>query len=327
MTSFLIRKCGALLAALLAVWLAGCTEPATPLRIGTNPWLGYEFLHLAEELGYFREEGVRVELVEFLSLGDSSRAFERGQIDGWGTTLVELLLAHEHSDHEAQAFLVTNTSTGGDMLLGRAGVASLQALKGKRVGVEPATVDMVLLHHALQSARLQLADVQIVPLPQNKLQNALARGDIDAAVAYGPTAVELLNKAGAVRLFDSTKIPDQIVDVLAADRRLLATRGDEFAALARAYFRARAYASAHPDDAHQRMARRQAVEVREFRGLLQGLALTPPDAQAHYLGQDGRLVAALRTTAAALRDAGFPIGPRDFNALRTDRALPMAIDK
>lgn len=317
----------ALLTALLSAWLAGCAQPVTPVRIGTNPWPGYEFLHLAEELGYFREEGARVELVEFLSLGDSSRAFERGQIDAWGTTLAELLLVHEHSRREAQAFLVTNTSTGGDMLLARPGIASLPALKGKRVGAEPATVDMVLLHHALQSAGLRVSDVQVVSMPQNKLLGALARGQIDAAVSYGPTAVELQRKARAVRLFDSTKVSDKIVDVLAAERNLLAARGDEFAAVARAYFRARAYAQTNPVDAHARMARRQGLTVAEFRDVLNGLALSPADAQASYLAPDGHLVLALRETAAALRDAGLPLAARDPATLRTDRALSRASGK
>ncbi len=55
--------------------LGGCAEePAPPIRIGTNPWPGYEFLHLADELGYFEEEGVEVRLVELTSNGDVRRA-------------------------------------------------------------------------------------------------------------------------------------------------------------------------------------------------------------------------------------------------------------
>ena len=51
------RICRGLLAALLSA-LSACGEsPPPPLRIATNPWSGYEFLHLAEERGYFAEEG------------------------------------------------------------------------------------------------------------------------------------------------------------------------------------------------------------------------------------------------------------------------------
>ena len=78
--------------ALLALSLGSCsTERAhpTPLRIGINAWPGYEFLYLAQEKGFFREAGVEVQLIEFNSLSDVRRSFERNQIDGFAGTMVE----------------------------------------------------------------------------------------------------------------------------------------------------------------------------------------------------------------------------------------------
>lgn len=78
----------ALLLALLA--LAGCSEPsALPLRVGLNPWVGYDPLVLARERRLLDPAQVRV--VELLSNTETQRALRNGQIDGAAMTLDEAL--------------------------------------------------------------------------------------------------------------------------------------------------------------------------------------------------------------------------------------------
>ena len=55
---------------------------AEPLRLGLSTWVGYGPLYIAEEKGFFKEEGVEVELIklgdlegERSSTGVKSRAF------------------------------------------------------------------------------------------------------------------------------------------------------------------------------------------------------------------------------------------------------------
>ena len=52
----------AMMACMLAMLAACAREPDTPLRIGTNVWIGSEPLYLARELG--RLEPSAVQLVE-----------------------------------------------------------------------------------------------------------------------------------------------------------------------------------------------------------------------------------------------------------------------
>ncbi len=55
-----------------------CAPKSGPtLRVGLNPWPGYEVLFIAEHVDYFRDEGVAVRLIEFTSLSDCRRAYER----------------------------------------------------------------------------------------------------------------------------------------------------------------------------------------------------------------------------------------------------------
>lgn len=295
----------------MLVWaFSACVEsPAPPLRVATNPWCGYEFLHLAEELGYFAQEGVSVRLVEFASLGDARRAFERGQVDAWGATLVELLFSREQSLRRAQVFMVTDFSNGSDMVLARPPIARVEDLRGRRVAVEPATTDVLLLAVALESAGLRFNDIQLTPLPQNLMVRALERGEVDAVCAYPPLSTLILRAGLAGKIFDSAQAPQRIVDVLAAEQELLTQRPGDFAAIIRAFERARRYAETQPDHAHALMARRQGVSVEEFRQALSGIRIVAWREQGDYLSENGRLRIALQDADRALRAMGLLTGP------------------
>lgn len=302
-----IRHLGIMAVALLLL-LSACGEKTQPLRIGTTPWPGYEFLHLAETLGYFKEEGVTVQLVDFLSLADSSRAFERGQIDIWGTTLVELVLSHKHSQRHAQAFLVVNESAGGDVILAKTPIHSVTQLKDKRIGLEPSTVDVVLLHHALQQASLSAEQVRLVPLAQADLEDALQSGQVDAVSTYPPNSVHIARDTSINQIFDSSQIPNTIIDVLAGDRLIIEERSEEIAAISRAFFRARAFATQNPQQAFAMLTQGSQITEQELHDVLQGIRLTSAEEQSAYLQPSGRLGPAIDGSMQALVASGLP-GP------------------
>ena len=100
-------------AALLAIGVSGCVaEASAPLRVGLNPWPGYEFLYLAQELGIYRELDLDVRIIELDTLGDVRRSFERGQIDVMGCTIVEMLQARQGSPHDPVAVFVPERPFG-----------------------------------------------------------------------------------------------------------------------------------------------------------------------------------------------------------------------
>ena len=130
----------------LTFLLAACLDRSDePIRIGINPWPGYEPLFLAHTQGFFEEEGVTVELVEFSSLGDVRRAFERGQVDGMASSLIEVIQANERSAREPRVFLIVDFSAGADVLVVDQSIKTLQDLKGKRIAAEAASLSMFIV--------------------------------------------------------------------------------------------------------------------------------------------------------------------------------------
>ncbi len=123
-----------LLPILLAILLSGCA-PKPEIRIGLNGWPGYDLLHLASRLGYFEAEGVEVRIVDFTSLADSRRAYERGQVDAIGTTPLETIIAHGNSPEPLQIIQIIDFSDGADVILARSGITSVADRRGRTVGV------------------------------------------------------------------------------------------------------------------------------------------------------------------------------------------------
>lgn len=297
--------------ALVLLFAAACdiAEPKAPLSIGMNAWPGYEFLYLAQVKGFYEQEGVEVRLVEYGSLSDARRDFERGHLDAMASTLVEVLQAKHLSNRSPEVALVADFSNGADVIVARKDITSLAQLRGKRIGVESASLNEFILARALQNAGLKLADVERVALDQAAMAEAFANGKIDALVTYPPASVEVLSQPDAHRLFGSDEIPGEVVDVVAFDESVFKKRPGDIKAVLRAWGRAVDYAQVNRADAYAVMAAREGISAEEFTQAMDGLHPVPLAEQGAYFVDGSRLADVLKLVDETLRSAGVISGP------------------
>ncbi len=298
-----------LLAGLCLVFLTACSPAQKPpLRVGLNAWPGYEFIALAEQLGYYKDEGLDVKLIPYQTLADGRRGFEKGQFDVLAATLMEFYGTREFKGLDPVIFMVADFSNGGDMLLANKPIASVAELKGKKLGVEAGSIDVLTAANALASAKLGLKDVTLVNLPQPNLIKALLAGEIDAAQTYPPFAIEALAGPNTVKLFDTSQTPGAIIDVLFAKRSAMVGREADYAKFVRAFQRAVAYQRSNTEDANKRMAAREGISPAEFAQAMSGLTVVDGQQQAGYL-VDGKIAALLTSTHQVLIELGLIKGP------------------
>jgi NitT/TauT family transport system substrate-binding protein len=267
-----LRDRGLLLAlvalSILALTLNGCvreTEP--PLRIGTNVWIGSEPLYLARELQHLDREAVQ--LVEYPSASEVSRAFRNQAIDGMVISLDELF-ALAVDGLQPRIVTVVDVSHGADVVVGRSGMRAMKDLRGKRVAVESGALGAFVLSRALALNGMQATDVSIVPLESNEHPAAFEQGRVDGAVTFDPYRTQLLG-AGARTLFDSSQIPGEIVDLLAVRASALEKNPQAVQALLAGWFKALDYLERQPKDAAARMAVREQITGEQFLRALQGV--------------------------------------------------------
>lgn len=218
-----LRWCGwrVLLAGLLTGWLAACQPvPGPPLKLGMNPWVGYDPLVLARDKGLLDTSQVKV--VELSSSSETLRHFRNGLLDGAALTLDEALrLADEGADIRIVALL--SSSAGADLVMARPDIAGPAQLRGRAIAVEQTTVGALMLRRLLQAGGLQPHEVQVRNLEASQHLEALRNGGVDAVVTFEPLAGAFRTE-GLRTIFDSRQMPGDIVDVLVVHARVLAQR-------------------------------------------------------------------------------------------------------
>lgn len=276
----------------------------TPIRIGLDPWPGNELLFLAQTKGFFAEEGVSVQLVEFSSLNDVRRGFERGQVDGMAATPIEAIQANERFMREPRLFMVSDYSDSADALVANESIKTLRDLKGKRIAAEPGSLTMFLVARALETAGLTQDDVTIVPMDQAFVADAMDEGEIDAVATYPPTSAAVLGQPGRHVIFSSADIPGEVIGVICLDAPVLRQRPEIAARIVRAWDQALKFAQSNPDEAYTIMAQRMGMSRADFEAALGGIQLVSAASQPDYFGPDGKLRRIIAKQEALLHRTG-----------------------
>lgn len=301
--------------------VAGCApaRSAPPIRVGTHAWPGYEPLHLAQDLGLY-PSSARVRLVRYGSASHQLRAFRNGSIDAATLTLDEALLLTEDVP-DLRVVLVLDTSNGADVVLGRAGLATLADLRGRRVGYEATALGAYMLSRALDVAGMAPRDVKAISMEVDEHERAFLAGSVDAVVTFEPTRSRLLDH-GAKILFSSAQIPGEIVDVLVMRRSFSESHAAEVAGLVQGWFETLELIRQNSEDVIRRLGARLHLTPEQTRAALAGLTLPDRDANIRLLGAPNPALRDAGTRLAALMvREGLLQGSPDLNRI-IDGALP-----
>jgi NitT/TauT family transport system substrate-binding protein len=291
-------------AAVAILGLASCAPYDPPLRIAIIRWPPFEYMHLAQEKGFFAEEGVEVRLIEFVAVNDTQRAFEHDKIDGGTFSLLQVLQSRDQLTRKLQIPLVIDFSDGADIVMARPGIADMKGLRGKRVGVTLSPLDIYFLARALDLSGMSMADVNPVYVRTADMTDAMRSGKVDAVTAYPPNSSEIEAAGIGKPIFDSRKMPGEIIDVLALDKDVIEDRPEDVAAMIRAFYRAVEYARREPDEAMAIMAARERVAPEDFRKdlLHTGITVVPLADQQKFLGAGSALPEVVKRISRVLSE-------------------------
>ncbi len=238
MTSSTLRRLAAILLA-VPLLVVGCSSSPTMspsgsasengptvIRMGIQPWIGYAQWYVAEENGITEANNIAVELTEMKTDADQSNAFASGRVDMDNiASHTALLLISEGVPLKIVA--IEDSATTADALLARGDIKTPADLKGKKVAYEQGATSDLLLHAALESAGLTLADIEPIPMPASDAGAALIGKRVDAAVTYEPYISAALAGDDAVhRVYDAEQSPGLISDVLVVSEKFAAENPD-----------------------------------------------------------------------------------------------------
>jgi NitT/TauT family transport system substrate-binding protein len=192
-------------------------EPVAPLKVGLLPVLDALPYYIAEENGYFAEEGVEVEAVPVASPVERDQLMQAGEIDGMLNEMTSTAVFNRESVQVQIVTIARAATPDGPVFRVLAapdsGIESPADLAGVPIGVSLNTVIEYLTVRLLESEGLSSDQIVVesVPVIPERFQ-LLMSGQIQAATLPDPLAQAAL-EAGATPVIDDSSYPTYSVSV------------------------------------------------------------------------------------------------------------------
>ena len=264
--------------ATIILFTLGCSsqnDDLKPLRIGMNIWPGYEPFALAKENGFLDDN---VKISRILSATDVMKAFKSDIIDVACITLDEALIYQDKNDEKIKIITIMDFSTGGDVLIAKKEIQSLKDLKGRLVGVESTALGLFMLTRILEfTPELSIDDLRIVNLEYGHHENEFLQDNIDAVITFEPVKTRLLQNSNAHVLFDSTKIPGEILDVMVVKEKAIKTKKNAIKSMVDGWYKSVDYISKNKAASISKMAGYENITTDEFKVAYQGIKVLSRD--------------------------------------------------
>jgi NitT/TauT family transport system substrate-binding protein len=284
------------------------------LRVGTIVFPGYELVFLAREMGWLRPDLVR--LIELQNSSDSVRALAAGELEAALLTMDEVMSARA-GGVDLRAVMVLDTSNGADQVLARPGI-SLSNLAGRRIAAEDNSVGALMMASLLEAAGLRVEQVNKVAITQARAAEYYRKGLADVVVTAEPWAGQIKALGGRL-IFDSSSVPDRIVDVVAVRADKLDTHAEALQHLVAMQFAALELFMKQPGQAAPLMAPRLQIQPEEVVASFAGLRLPDRTQNQAMLQRDGAMAVNLPLLQAILLKAKLLPNPVDTAKLLDDR--------
>jgi NitT/TauT family transport system substrate-binding protein len=191
----------AALACILAATLPACSKPPGPaplkrLSVGALPYLSYGPLFIAQDEGFFTEQGLEVEFGKAVRSAEMLPTLAAGRLDALaGTISTSLVNAIERQatiklvaskGHVNESGCAAHGLIARSDLIDSGKLKAIADLKGLRVAIPRGSWSRYYVELLLRRVGLGLDDIQILDVPDSVVPGAMDAGTLDVASASEP---------------------------------------------------------------------------------------------------------------------------------------------
>lgn len=165
--------------------------------------------------------GITVEIVQINDYVESINQYTAGAFDGCVMTNMDALTIPAAGGVDSTALIVGDFSNGNDGIVLKKG-KSVADLKGQRVNLVELSVSHYLLARALDQAGMKERDVTVVNTSDADIVGAYTSSpDVTAVVTWNPQLAEVAKVPGSTMVFDSSKVPGEIIDLMVVNSAVM----------------------------------------------------------------------------------------------------------
>ncbi|MEX0371610.1 MAG: putative urea ABC transporter substrate-binding protein [Tateyamaria sp.] len=276
---------------------------AWSIYVGWMPW-GY-----LEESGimdkWADKYGIDVEIVQINDYVESIIQYSAGEFDGVTATNMDTLSISSGGGVDTTALIVGDYSNGNDAVILK-GEGGLADLAGKPVNLVELSVSHYLLARGLDSVGLAERDLAaVINTSDADMIAAYSTPDVQAVVTWNPLVSTILEEPGATKVYDSSDIPGEIIDIMWVNTETLAANPDFGKALTGAWYELMGLVAAGDEGVLTAMAEASGTDLAGYKAQLASTEMfyDPADAVAFTSSDD--LKSTMVNVAEFLFDKGI----------------------
>ncbi|WP_163270977.1 putative urea ABC transporter substrate-binding protein [Chelativorans alearense] len=189
------------------------------IYVGWMPW------------GYLSDSGIMkkwadkydisVEIIQINDYVESINQYTAGEYDGCSMTNMDALSVPAGGGVDTTALIVGDYSNGNDGVILK-DKTSLEDIAGQNVNLVELSVSHYLLARALDTVELSERDLTVVNTSDADMIAAYTTPDVTAVVTWNPLLSEIEAEENATKVFDSSGIPGEIIDIMMVNTETLA---------------------------------------------------------------------------------------------------------
>lgn len=262
---------------------------AWTIYVGWMPW------DYADQSGILKKwatkYGIKIKLTQVNDYVESINQYTAGTFDVCMMTNMDMLTIPAAGGVDSTALIVGDFSNGNDGVVLKGSGKKLQDIKGQKVNLVELSVSHYLLVRGLTSVGMRERDVKIVNTSDADVVAAFATPASTAVVAWKPQLSAILATPNAQLVFDSSKIPGEIMDLMVVNTATLNANPKLGKALVGAWYETMALMfrnDAAGRAAQTAMAKASGTDLAGYNSQLATtrLFVTPADAYQFVTGSD-----------------------------------------
>ncbi len=192
---------------------------AWSIYVGWMPW------DYADRSGILKKwadkYGIKIKLTQINDYVESINQYTAGQFDACVMTNMDMLTIPAAGGVDTTALIVGDFSNGNDGVVLKGRGKQLSDIKGQRINLVELSVSHYLLARALGTLGLRERDVKVVNTSDADIVGAFSAPPTTAVATWKPQLSAILASPQAQLVFDSSKIPGEILDLMAVNTATL----------------------------------------------------------------------------------------------------------
>jgi NitT/TauT family transport system substrate-binding protein len=209
---------------LLAMSLSSFTQANDSFKICWSIYVGWMPWAYGAEQGIVKKWAdkydIEIEVVQINDYIESINQYTTGGFDACTMTNMDALTIPAAGGVDSTALIVGDFSNGNDGVVLK-GKKSLTDLKGQRVNLVELSVSHYLLARGLETVGLTEKDLTVMNTSDADMVAVYGTDDVTAVSTWNPLLSEITSMPNSYKVFDSSQIPGEIIDLLVINTETL----------------------------------------------------------------------------------------------------------